>query len=122
MKQEHMDEIKSYYDKAGVFKRNDRYSGEQGTVYTRAGDNAHWLVMEQKGKNGIEVRLTDENGKITTRDNYEVIGNTIKCTGVDKPNTRQRASLKHKLGIARDKTDNRQSTPSIHKDKGECTR
>ena len=35
MKQEYIDKIKSYYDKAGEFKLNDRYSGEQGAVYTK---------------------------------------------------------------------------------------
>lgn len=84
MKQEHIDKIKSYYDKAGEFKLNDRYSGEQGAVYTKDGDKYHWLVLEQKGKSGLEVRQTDGQGRITARDAYESEKNTVKCTGVKR--------------------------------------
>lgn len=84
MKQEHIDKIKSYYDKTGEFKLNDRYSGEQGAVYTKDGDKYHWLVLEQKGKNGLEVRQTDGQGRITARDAYESAKNTVKCTGVGR--------------------------------------
>lgn len=84
MKWEHIDKIKSYYDKAGEFKLNDRYSGEQGAVYTKDGDKYHWLVLEQKGKSGLEVRQTDGHGRITARDSYEGAKNTVKCTGVER--------------------------------------
>ena len=84
MKQEHIDKIKSYYDKTGEFKLNDRYSGEQGAVYTKDGDKYHWLVLEQKGKSGLEVRQTDGQGRITARDAYESAKNTVKCTGVGR--------------------------------------
>lgn len=84
MKREHIDKIKSYYDKAGEFKLNDRYSGEQGAVYTKDGDKYHWLVLEQKGKSGLEVRQTDGHGRITARDSYEGAKNTVKCTGVER--------------------------------------
>ena len=84
MKREYIDKIKSYYDKAGEFKLNDRYSGEQGAVYTKDGDKYHWLVLEQKGKSGMEVRQTDGHGRITARDSYEGAKNTVKCTGVER--------------------------------------
>lgn len=48
MKQEHIDRIKSYYDMAGEFKQNNRYSEEPGTVYTKDGNRYHWLVLEKK--------------------------------------------------------------------------
>lgn len=84
MKQEHIEKIKSYYDSQGEYKINSRYSGEQGIVYTKAGDNAHWLVVEQKGENKAEVRQTDDTGRITARDSYESVRNTVKCTGVSR--------------------------------------
>ena len=84
MKQEYIDKIKSYYDKTREFKLNDRYSGEQGAVYTKDGDKYHWLVLEQKGKSGLEVRQTDGQGRITARDSYESVKNTVKCTGVGR--------------------------------------
>lgn len=52
MKREQIEKIKGYYDSRGEFKKNSQYSGEQGIVYTKAGDNAHWLVIEQKGAIG----------------------------------------------------------------------
>lgn len=84
MKQEHIDRIKGYYDMAGEFKQNDRHSGEQGTVYTKDGDRYHWLVLEQKSGNGLEVRQTDAQGRITARDSYEIVRNTVKCTAVER--------------------------------------
>lgn len=79
MEKAHIKRIKSYYDKRGEYQVNDRYSGEQGIVYTKAGDNAHWLVVEQKGENGAEVRQTDADGRIIARDTYESIRNTVQC-------------------------------------------
>lgn len=84
MKQEHIEKIKSYYDSQGEYKINSRYSGEQGTVYTKDDDNAHWLIVEQKGENKAEVRQTDDTGRITARDSYESVRNTVKCTGVSR--------------------------------------
>ncbi len=84
MKQEHIDRIKSYYDSQGEYKINSRYSGKHGIVYTKADDNAHWLVVEQKGENKAEVRQTDDTGRITARDTYESVRNTVKCTEVSR--------------------------------------
>ena len=84
MKWEQIEKIKGYYDSRGEFKKNSQYSGEQGIVYTKAGDNAHWLIIEQKGEIGAEVRQTDDTGRITARDTYESVRNTVKCTGVSR--------------------------------------
>ena len=84
MKREQIEKIKGYYDSRGEYKKNSQYSGEQGIVYTKAGDNAHWLVIEQKGEIGAEVRQTDDTGRITARDTYESVRNTVKCTGVSR--------------------------------------
>ena len=51
---------------------------------SKAGDNAHWLIIEQKGEIGAEVRQTDDTGRITARDTYESVRNTVKCTGVSR--------------------------------------
>ena len=84
MKREHIEKIKGYYDSRGEYKKNSQYSCEQGIVYTKAGDNAHWLIIEQKGEIGAEVRQTDDTGRITARDSYESVRNTVKCTGVSR--------------------------------------
>ena len=84
MEQEHIDKIKGYYDMAGEFKQNDRYSGAQVIVYTKDDDRYHWLVLEQKSGNRLEVRQTDAQGRITARDSYEITRKTVKCTAVER--------------------------------------
>lgn len=107
MEQAHIEKIKSYYDRQGEYQINDRYSGEQGIVYTKAGDNAHWLVVEQKGENGAEVRQTDADGRIIARDTYESIRNTVQCKKVRRKKAEGRGmaefdpdemNLLHQLG------------------------
>lgn len=41
MKQEHVEKIKSYYDRTGEFKKNEKYSGRDKTVFTKDGDKYH---------------------------------------------------------------------------------
>jgi len=84
MKQGHIEKIKGYYDSQSEYKINRRYSGEWGIVYTKANDNARWLVVEQKGGNKAEVRQTDDTGRIIARDTYESVRNTVKCTEVSR--------------------------------------
>lgn len=84
MKQEHMDKIKGYYDKAGEFKINDKFSKERETVYTREGDQDHWLILKQRGINGLEVCQTDGHGQITAKDTYASVRNVIDCMGVER--------------------------------------
>lgn len=62
-----MEKIKGYYDRNGEFKRNEKYSGKDQSVYTKEGDKYRWLVMEPKGASGMEVTQTDTHGKITAR-------------------------------------------------------
>lgn len=64
MKQEYIDRIVSCYGNTGEFKINEKYSRPHETVYTKDGDKYHWLVAEQKGSGSVEVRQTDEHGKI----------------------------------------------------------
>ena len=94
MKHEHLEKIKGYYDSLGEYKINSRYSGESGIVYTKADDNAHWLVVEQKGENKAEVRQTDDTGRITARDTYESVRNTVKCTGVSRKKENDKGMVK----------------------------
>lgn len=40
-------------------------------MYTKDGDKYHWLVAERKDPGSVEIRQTDEHGKITAWDTYE---------------------------------------------------
>ena len=79
-----MEKIKGYYDRTGEFKKNEKYSGRDKSVYTKDGDKYHWLVMEPKGASGMEVHLTDTHGRITARDTYESVRNMVNCTGIER--------------------------------------
>lgn len=67
MKKEHVEKIKGYYDRDGEFKKNERYSGKDKTVYTKDSDKFRWLVMQPKGASVMEVSQTDTHGRITAR-------------------------------------------------------
>ena len=84
MKQEHVEKIKSYYDRTGEFKKNEKYSGRDTTIFKKDGDKYRWLVMEPKGASGMEVHLTDTHGRITARDTYESVRNVVSCTGIER--------------------------------------
>lgn len=84
MEQKHVEKIKGYYDRNGEFKRNEKYSGKDQTVYTKEGDKYRWLVMEPQGASGMEVTRTDMHGKITARDTYESVRNVVYCTGIER--------------------------------------
>lgn len=84
MEQKHVEKIKGYYDRNGEFKRNEKYSGKDQTVYTKEGDKYRWLVMEPQGASGMEVTWTDTHGKITARDTYESVRNVVYCTGIER--------------------------------------
>ena len=77
MEQAHIDRIVSCYG-AGGFKINKKYSRPNETVYTKDGDKYHWLVVEQKGPGSVEVRQTDEHGKIMAWDTYESSGDAVR--------------------------------------------
>lgn len=84
MKQEYIDRIVSCYSNTGEFKVNEKYSRPHETVYTKDGDKYHWLVAEQKGSGSVEIRQTDEHGKITAWDTYESSGGAVRWTCAER--------------------------------------
>lgn len=66
-----MDIIAEYYMGIRDYSRNEKYSGENSRVYTSPDSDA-WLVLERKGENVIQARLTDETGVILSWDDYAV--------------------------------------------------
>ena len=61
----------------GDYSPNEKYSDHYSRVYTSPDSDA-WLVLERKGENAIQARMTDETGKIISWDNYEVMNASIK--------------------------------------------
>ena len=72
-----MDIIAEYYMGIRDYSPYEKYSGENSRVYTSHDSNA-WLVLERKGENAIQARLTDETGVILSWDNYAVKNADIK--------------------------------------------
>lgn len=66
-----MDIIAEYYMGIRDYSPNEKYSGENSRVYTSPDSDA-WLVLERKGENAIQARLTDETGIIVSWDDYAV--------------------------------------------------
>ena len=93
MEQGHIDRIVNYYG-AGEFKINKKYSRPHETVYTKDGDKYHWLVAEQKGFGSVEVRQTDEHGKITAWDTYESSGDTVRWTCAERLRAEGRGTVR----------------------------
>ena len=72
-----MEIIADYYKVLGNHSLNERFSKEGDRVYTFPDTDA-WLVLERKGENAIQARMTDEKGVIVSWDNYEVMNASAK--------------------------------------------
>ena len=71
-KDKQMDIIADYYMALGDYTPNEKYSESNVRVYTSPESDC-WLVLERKGENAIQARMTDEKGVIISWDNYEVM-------------------------------------------------
>lgn len=71
------DIIADYYMALGKYSPNEKYSESNVRVYTSPESDC-WLVLERKGENSIQARMTDETGKIISWDNYEVMNASVK--------------------------------------------
>lgn len=74
-----MTESKDITTPVRKFNQNDRYSGEQGTVYTKDGDRYRRLVLEQKSGNGLEVRQTAVQDEIHGKCRIRVQQDELLC-------------------------------------------
>ena len=72
-----MDIIAEYYMVLGDYTPNEKYCESGVRVYTNPETDA-WLVLERKGENAIQARLTNGDGVIISWDNYEVMNASVK--------------------------------------------
>ena len=75
-KDKQMDIIADYYMALGKYSPNEKYSESNVRVYTSPESDC-WLVLERKGENAIQARMTDEKGVIVSWDNYEVMNASV---------------------------------------------
>jgi len=71
-----IDIIADYYMALGDYTPNDKYSESNVRVYTSPESDC-WLVLERKGENAIQARMTDEKGVIISWDKYEVMNAAV---------------------------------------------
>lgn len=71
-----MDIIADYYMALGNYVPNEKYSESNVRVYTSPESDC-WLVLERKGENAIQARMTDEKGVIISWDNYDVMNAAV---------------------------------------------
>jgi len=80
MTKEHQRElIKEYYQELGDFTFSKEFSDTYQSVYTLP-DSKRWLVIEDKGGDSMQARLTDNHGIILSWDNYEGQNTAIRLT------------------------------------------
>ena len=77
-----MDIIAEYYMGLRNYTPSEKYSDNYSRVYTSPDSDA-WLVLERKGENAIQARITDETGVIISWDDYAVKNADIQL--VDSP-------------------------------------
>lgn len=71
-----MDIIVGYYMALGNYVPNEKYSESNVRVYTSPESDC-WVVLERKGENAIQARMTDEKGVIISWDNYNVMNAAV---------------------------------------------
>ena len=72
-----MDIIAEYYMGLRDYTPSEKHSDHYSRVYTSPDSDA-WLVLERKGDNIIQARITDETGVIISWDDYSVKNADIK--------------------------------------------
>lgn len=69
--------IVGYYSRLKDFQWSEKYSRSDQFVYI-ATDQSGWLVVDWKGKDRVQVRLTDEDGRVKAWDDYLADGTDIQ--------------------------------------------
>lgn len=75
MKEYQMQTIIGFYDQNQEYRRNEKLSNSQETVYTKDTNHSDCLVAIPQNDNRLEIHQTDEQGLIVARDIYESEGN-----------------------------------------------
>lgn len=97
-------------EKSKPYKLNERFTGNEFNykrVYTREGDDWHWLTITNKGEGKFMATFTDENGKITDWHFYSVKGNELILSDKERVEKDGRLSFKHQPESVKFIFDNR---------------
>lgn len=111
------EQLLDIYDKKREFVFNETYSkGNTGQVFTKPDDKFHWLVLEEKENNCIEVRNTDDTGFITNRDCYKVKDNALELVNSEcyAKNRHGKISVKDQLEIYKAKVEEINKNRTVH--------
>ena len=111
------EQLLDIYDKKREFIFSETYSkGNTGQVFTKPDDKFHWLVLDEKGKDHIEVRQTDDTGFITNRDSYKVKDNALELVNSEcyTKNRHGKISIKDQLAIYKAKAEEMNKNRIVH--------
>lgn len=111
------EQLLDIYDKKREFVFNETYSkGNTGQVFTKLEDKFHWLVLDEKGKDYIEVRQTDDTGFITNRDSYKVKDKALELVNSEcyTKNRHGKISIKDQLAIYKAKAEEMNKNRMVH--------
>ena len=87
-------------EKLKPYKLNERFTGNEFNykrVYTREGDDWHWLTITNKGEGKFMATFKDEKGKITDCHFYSVKGNELILSDKERVEKDGKLSFKHQL-------------------------
>ena len=111
------EQLLDIYDKKREFIFSETYSkGNTGQVFTKPDDKFHWLVLDEKGKDHIEVRQTDDTGFISNRDSYKVKDNALELVNSECYTKKRhgKISVKEQLAIYKAKAEEMNKNRTVH--------
>lgn len=74
--------IVKHYGGYKKYKLNEKIKKEYSTIHLcEKQNNSLWMTIDSKNENTIEVRFTDNTGKIIKRDNWELVDGVSQIIG-----------------------------------------
>ena len=75
--------IAGYYNGQNDYTKNKTFSDRYTTVYT-SDQGKGWLTIEKKGDTAVQARLTDNEGFIIARDDYNINGEIVTVKSAER--------------------------------------
>ena len=76
--------IIGFYDQNQEYQKNEKFSDNYETVYTKGTNHSDWLVAIPRNNSHLEIHQTDEQGVIIARDIYESEGNKVVLSSAER--------------------------------------
>ena len=82
------------------YKLNKRFTSDMNyqRIYTREGDDWHWLSIRIRGTDAFIATKTEADGRIFSWDYYRIRGDQLILDGKERIEKNGQMSFKHQLG------------------------